>query len=62
MFDINSQRTKAGNGSNLIFAGARVFQLSQLTVPQKITKKKPILPTCVVIQRANFLTGDKFSL
>ena len=25
-----------------------------------ITKKKPIVPTCVVIQRANLSSGEKF--
>jgi hypothetical protein len=62
MFEMNSQSTNAGKGSNLSAAGASVFQLSHMAVQQKMIKKKFMLPTCVVIHKASLLIGDSFSL
>ena len=54
MLEINSQSTKAGNGSNREALGAKVFQDSHNMVQQKIIKKKPMVPTWSVIHTASF--------
>jgi hypothetical protein len=59
MLEIKSQRTNAGNGSNLAAAGASVFHESQNIVQTNIIEKKPMVPTFVVIQIANI--SDCFS-
>ena len=60
IFDRNSQKTKAGNGSNRTALGARVFQPSQTKVHAKIARKKPIVPTRSVIQIASRSSRDNF--
>src|SRR5215467_7072234 len=61
MFDMNSQSTNAGNGSNLSDEGARVFHDSHRTVQPKINRKKPMVPTRFVIQRAARSSPDRLS-
>lgn len=60
-FDIKSQRTNAGKGSNRHWTGANIFQPSQPNVQPMTIKKNPIEPTWRVIQSANLSTSLSFS-
>jgi hypothetical protein len=51
---MNNQKTKAGNGSKRTCVGASVFHVSHNIVQKNIIAKKPIVPTLLVIQIANF--------
>jgi len=62
MFDINSHKTNAGNGSNRKEVGARVFHPSQVIVQIKIRKKKFMLPTWSVIHNASLSRADRLLL
>src|SRR5664279_1611028 len=62
MLDIKSHNTNAGKGSNRDFSGAREFHPNQVAVQMKIAKKNPIVPTCFVIHRASWSSGDNFCL
>ncbi len=57
---MNSQNTKAVGGSNCSDLGASRFQLSQSTVQVRIRKKKPMVPTRVVIQTASLSSDLRF--
>jgi|GEM_PF-3986823 len=62
MFEINSQNTNAGAGSNLCEIGPYEFHKSQTTVQTKIIRKNPMVPTCSVIQTASRSSLLKLSL
>src|ERR1035437_4186624 len=53
MFEMNSHKTKPGNGSKLIALGANIFHSSQHTVQVNRTRKNIIVPTRSVIQSAS---------
>src|SRR5665213_2972272 len=57
MLEMNSHSTNPGKGSKRTDLGARVFQSSHVTVQPRMTRKKPMVPTWVVIQSARRLSG-----
>src|SRR5579859_1374939 len=44
-------------GSNFILAGAKKFHTSQNNVQAKMIRKKPIVPTCWVMNSASLSSG-----
>lgn len=60
MLDMNNHSTNAGYGSNLSSCGAIAFHESHKALQSNIIRKKPIVPTCLVIHNANFCKLVRF--
>ena len=58
---MNSQNTKAIGGSNCSFPGASRFHPNQNTVQTKTIRKKPMVPTRLVIEQASPSSALNFS-
>src|SRR5664279_138953 len=58
---MNSQNTKAIGGSNCKSFGASRFHPNQMIVQIKTTRKKPIVPTRLVIEQASLSSALNFS-
>src|SRR5674476_1130671 len=58
---MNSQNTKAIGGSNCRSFGASRFHPNQRTVQIKTIRKKPMVPTRLVIERATLSSALNFS-
>src|ERR1039458_6509207 len=58
---MNSQNTKAIGGSNCRSFGASRFHPNQMTVQIKTIRKKPIVPTRLVIEQASLSSALNFS-
>src|ERR1035438_3769059 len=58
---MNSQNTKAIGGSNCRSFGASRFHPNQMTVQIKTIRKKPIVPTRLVIEQASLSNALNFS-
>src|SRR5450631_2875741 len=58
---MNSQNTKAIGGSNCRSFGIRRFHPNQRTVQLKTIRKKPIVPTRLVIEQASLSNALNFS-